>query len=44
MAYRYRKHYTLAEARSMMPKVREWLEQMNQLRHEYADISRTWTA
>ena len=40
MAYRYRKHYTLAEARSMMPKVREWLEQMNQLRHEYADISR----
>ena len=40
MAYRFRKHYTLAEARAMMPKIREWLERMNQLRHEYAEISR----
>ena len=40
MAYRFSKHYTLAEARAMMPKIREWLERMNQLRHEYAEISR----
>ena len=33
MAYRFSKHYTLAEARAMMPTVREWLEQMNRLRH-----------
>ena len=39
MAYRYKKHYTLAEARAMMPKIREWLERMNQLRHDYAEIS-----
>ena len=39
MAYRYKKHYTLAEARAMMPKIREWLERMNQLRHNYAEIS-----
>ena len=39
MGYRYKKHYTLAEARAMMPKIREWLERMNQLRHEYAEIS-----
>ena len=40
MAYRFSKHYTLAEARAMMPTVREWLEQMNRLRHEYAEVSR----
>ena len=40
MAYRFRKHYTLAEARAMMPKIREWLKRMNHLRHEYAEISR----
>ena len=39
MAYRYKKHYTLAEARAMMPKIREWLERMTLLRHDYAEIS-----
>ena len=40
MAHRFNKHYTLAEARAMMPRVREWLESMFQLRHEYATISK----
>jgi len=40
MPNRFSKHYTLAEARSMMPQVKEWLERMNQMRHEYADVSR----
>ncbi|MAE32215.1 MAG: hypothetical protein CMO43_11620 [Verrucomicrobiales bacterium] len=40
MPNRFSKHYTLAEARAMMPQVREWLERMNQMRHEYAEVSR----
>ena len=40
MPTRFSKHYTLAEARAMMPQVREWLERMNQMRHEYAEVSR----
>ena len=40
MAHRFKKHYTLAEARAMMPRVREWLDSMVQLRHEYATISK----
>ena len=24
----------------MMPQIREWLERMNQMRHEYGDVSR----
>ena len=26
MPYRFKKHYTLAEARAMLPKVSEWLD------------------
>jgi len=40
MPNRFSKHYTLGEARAMMPTVREWLERMNQLRQEYAEVSR----
>ena len=40
MAQQFKKHYTLAEARAMMPKIREWLDSMVQLRREYAEISK----
>ena len=40
MAHRFKKHYTLAEARAMMPRVKEWLNSMVQLRHEYGMISK----
>ena len=32
MPYRFKKHYTLAEARTMLPKVSEWLDDLARLR------------
>ena len=34
MAYRFEKHYTLEEARALLPQVREWLKRLNDLRPE----------
>ena len=34
MPWRYKKHYTLDEARALLPKVRKWLERLNKLRAE----------
>lgn len=34
MAYRFEKHYTRDEARALLPQVREWLQQLAQLRDE----------
>jgi len=36
MSWRYKKHYTLEEARALLPKVRKWLERLNRLRVEIA--------
>src|SRR6266404_4525020 len=32
MMYRFQKHYTLDEARALLPRVRQWLKQMIDLR------------
>ena len=32
MDYRFQKHYTLAEARALLPQVRQWLSRLNELR------------
>jgi len=32
MPHRFRKHYTVAEARALLPQVRSWLERLGQLR------------
>ena len=32
MAYQYQKHYTLAQARKLLPRIREWLAQLDKLR------------
>ena len=34
MTHRYRKHYSRDEARALLPKIREWLEQLHQLRQK----------
>jgi len=34
MTHRYRKHYSRDEARALLPKIREWLEQLQQLRQK----------
>jgi hypothetical protein len=34
MAFSFRKHYTLEEARLLLPKVRQWLKQMSELRSD----------
>lgn len=34
MHYRFDKHYTLEEARTLLPQVRSWLERLNDLRRE----------
>ena len=40
MANNFSTHYTLAEARAMIPQVREWLKHISLLRHEYTEVSR----
>ncbi|HMJ89247.1 MAG TPA: DUF2203 domain-containing protein [Candidatus Acidoferrum sp.] len=32
MSYRFRKHYSPDEARALLPEVREWLKQLQQIR------------
>ena len=32
MSYRFEKHYTLDEARALLPQVRGWLQRLNELR------------
>ena len=34
MKYRFPKHYTRDEARSLLPQLREWLAELNRLREE----------
>jgi hypothetical protein len=36
MVYHFQKHYTLKEARALLPKVRQWLERIIELRKELA--------
>lgn len=35
MEYRFEKHYTLAEARELLPQVRVWLKRLNELRQDF---------
>lgn len=40
MAYRFKKHYTLAEARAMLPKITEWLDDLSRLQVEHDKLSK----
>ena len=40
MAYRFKKHYTLAEARAMLPKITEWLNDLSRLQVEHDKLSK----
>lgn len=37
MGFTFRKHYTRDEARALLPKVRQWLQEMTQLRQRLLD-------
>jgi len=43
MDYRYRKHYTREEARSLLPQVRLWLKRIVQLRAELENMTSDWS-
>ena len=34
MSYRFRKHYRREEAEALLPRIRQWLRRLNELRHE----------
>jgi hypothetical protein len=34
MEYHFKQHYTLEEARALLPKVRQWLKQLDELREQ----------
>lgn len=34
MPHRFAKHYTRDEARALLPRIRQWLERLNRLRHD----------
>jgi hypothetical protein len=38
MAYRFRKHYTIEEARALLPQIREWLTEIHQLRRRLKQL------
>jgi hypothetical protein len=38
MAYRFHKHYTLEEARALLPQVRQWLSEIQQLRRRLTQL------
>ena len=33
MAFQFTKHFTIQEARGLLPRIKEWLSQIDQLRH-----------
>ena len=43
MRLHYQKHYTLEEARALLPRVRGWLERLNQLNKRRANYDRQIT-
>jgi hypothetical protein len=38
MAYRFRKHYTIEQARALLPQIREWLAEIHQLRRRLTQL------
>jgi hypothetical protein len=44
MDYRFEKHYTRDEARALLPRVREWLQRLNHLRHEQERFDKRLTS
>ena len=38
MHHRFRKHYTIDEARALLPQIREWLKEMHQLRRSLKQL------
>ena len=38
MPHRFRKHYTIEEARALLPQIREWLREMHQLRRSLKQL------
>jgi hypothetical protein len=38
MAYRFRKHYTIEQARALLPQIREWLAEIHQLRRRLMQL------
>jgi hypothetical protein len=40
MAYRFHKHYTLEEARKLLPKIRKWLAEIRRLTQELQQLDK----
>lgn len=38
MDYRFRKHYTIEQARALLPQIREWLAEIHQLRRRMTQL------
>jgi hypothetical protein len=38
MSLRFRKHYTIEEARALLPNIREWLSRLQQLRRRLSNL------
>jgi hypothetical protein len=38
MAFKYKKHYTVEEAREMLPQLRKWLDELNRHRRRVAQL------
>lgn len=43
MAHQFSKHYTLEEARALLPEVRRWLNRLSELRSELDESNRVLT-
>ena len=38
MPHRFKKHYTVEEARALLPQLREWLTELHQLRQRLKQV------
>jgi len=40
MAHQFKKHYTVEEARTLLPQLRQWLGDLNRARHRVAQLEK----
>lgn len=43
MGFRYRKHYTLIEARGLLPQIRKWIQELQELQRSLTELTQQIT-
>lgn len=43
MPFKFKKHYTIEQARALLPRIRKWLEQADHLRHRIEQLEKRFS-